>query len=195
MAMSKYDVFELVTHLRKCPDIFLQSSDFFSKEGLNSIALINDTYRMVSNDFLSNDFEIPPQFNVKYINDNHWRAIHISTWLLSDQNFINNPEIKDKLYNFWFEELQSASEYVKFIEWINDEERAEEMVRLLLHCCEIIPHGENQNEAADKLSSLSSVDRHKVLKQSYEAHERIMNIRREMEEKKAREAANVYGRE
>jgi len=195
MDMSKYDVFELATHLRKCPDTFLQSSDFFSKEGLNSIALINDTYRMISNDFLGNDFEIPSQFDVKYINDNHWRAIHISTWLLSDQNFINNPEIKDKLYNFWFEELRLASEYVKFIEWINDEERAEEMVRLLLHCCGIIPHGENQDEATDKLSSLSSVDRHKVLKQSYEAHERIMNIRREMEEKKAREAANVYGRE
>lgn len=195
MAMSKYDVFELVTHLRKCPDAFLVSSDFFSKEGINSIALINDTYRMVSNDFLSNNFEIPSQFNVKYINDNHWRAIHISTWLLSDQNFINNPGIKDKLYHFWFEELQLASEYVKFAEWINDEERAEEMVRLLLHCCEIIPNGESQDEATDKLSSLSSVDRHKVLKQSYEAHERIMNIRREMEEKKAREAANVYGRE
>ena len=27
MPMKKYDVFELVTYLRKCPDIFLKSSD------------------------------------------------------------------------------------------------------------------------------------------------------------------------
>jgi hypothetical protein len=51
------------------------------------------------------------------------------------------------------------------------------MVRLLLHCCEITRR-ENQDEAADKLS-LSSADRQKVLKQSYEAHERIMKIKRD----------------
>ncbi|OXA75690.1 hypothetical protein SAMN05444397_11537 [Flavobacterium aquidurense] len=191
--MSKYDVFELVTHLRKCPEAYLQSSDFFSTEGVNSIALVQDTYRLVTNDFLRNDFNISS--NLGTIDDNHWRAIHISTWLLSNPDFINNPVIEDKLYSFWFIELHKASAYVKCNEWINDDERAEEMVRLLLYCCEIIPFGENQDEAADKLSSLSSVERHKVLKQSYEAHERIMKIKREMEEQKAREAANTYGRE
>lgn len=195
MLMSKYDVFELVTYLRKCPDSFLLSSDFFLEDGVNSVALVCDTCKVVSNDFLRNDFKIPSEFNLKFINDNHWRAIHISTWLLSNKDFVNNPAIEAQLYSFWFVELQLASAYVKFNEWINDDERAEEMVRLLLNCCEITPHGENEEEAADKLSSLSSVDRHKVLKQSYEAHERIMNIKREMAEKKAREAANTYGRE
>lgn len=195
MPMSKYDVFELVTHLRKCPDIYLEPSSLIENEGLNSIALVCDTYRIVCNDFLKKEFKKPSDFNLAYIGDNHWRAIHISIWLLSHRNFINSALIEDKLYNFWFEELSEASLYVKFKEWISDDERAEEMVRLLLDCCEIIPDGENQDEAADKLSSLSSTDRQKVLKQSYEAHERIMNIKREIAEKKAREAANTYGRE
>ena len=195
MPMSKYDVFELVTHLRKCPDIFLKPSSSLENEGLNSVALISDTYRLVCNDFLKKEFKIPSNFDLAYIEDNHWRAIHISIWLLSHPNFKNSALIEDKLYDFWFEELSEASLYVKFKEWISDEERAEEMVRLLLHCCEIIPEGENQDEAADKLSSLSSADRQKVLKQSYEAHERIMRIKKEMAEKKAREAANTYGRE
>jgi hypothetical protein len=195
MPMSKYDIFELVTHLRKCPDIYLEPSSLIESEGLNSIALICDTYRIVCNDFLKKEFKKPNDFNLAYIDDNHWRSIHISLWLLSHRNFINSALIEDKLYNFWFEELSEASLYVKFKEWISDDERAEEMVRLLLHCCKIIPDGENQDEAADKLSSLSSADRQKVLKQSYEAHERIMNIKRAMAEKKAREAANTYGRE
>lgn len=193
--MSKYDVFELFTYLKKCPDTYLQPSDFFLEDGVNSIALICDTYRIVSNDFLKNEFNIPTGSNLKSVDDNHWRAIHISAWLLSHPDFVNSPSIEDKLYHFWFEELVQASRYVKYNEWIADDERAEEMVRLLLHCCEIIPDGENRDEAADKLASLSSVDRHKVLKESYEAHERIMNIKREMAEKKAREAANTYGRE
>jgi hypothetical protein len=193
--MSKYNVFELVSHLRKCPDIFLGASDFIMGDGLNSIALIFDTYRIISNNLLSNDFKIPSDAHLKAIDDNHWRAIHISTWLLSHQDFRDIPNFENKLYNFWFEELHRACAYVKFKDWISDDERAEEMVRLLLKCCEIIPQGENYNEAADKLSSVNSAERYKVLKQSYEANERVMNIQREMAEKKAREAANTYGRE
>lgn len=195
MLMSKYDVFELVTHLRKCPDSYLKPSDFFEEAGLNSIALISDTYRIVSNNFLKKDFKNPTDFDLKLIDDNHWRAIHISTWLLSHQDFVNNPQIENKLYQFWFEELLKATVYVKYNEWISDDERAEEMIRLLLYCCEIMPYGESHNEAADKLSSINSEERYRVLKESYEAHERIMNIQREMAEQKAREAANVYGRE
>ncbi|MEN2399170.1 hypothetical protein GKZ90_0005245 [Flavobacterium sp. MC2016-06] len=193
--MSKYDVFELITHLRKCPDTFLKPSSFTSSEGINSIALICDTYRTVSSKFLNKEFNIPTPDILKPIKDNHWEAIHISTWLLSHPNFINKPSIEDKLRDFWFIELGNASRYVKFKEWISDDERAEEMVRLLLYCCEIVPNGESTNEAADKLSSISSVNRHEVLKNSYEAHERIMRIKREMAEQKAREAANTYGRE
>ncbi len=195
MPMSKYDVFELVTHLRKCPDAYLLSSDFFLADGINSIALVYDTYKVVTNDFLRNEFKVPSHSDLKSVDDNHWRSIHIAAWLLSHQDFINTPAIEDKLYNFWFVELPLASEYVKFNEWISDDERAEEMVRLLLNCCEIVPNGENYDEAADKLSSLSSAERHKVLKQSYEAHERIMSIKKAMAEKAAREAANTYGRE
>ena len=195
MLMSKYDVFELVTHLRKCPEIYLEPSFFLKLEGLNSVALICDTYRIVCNDFLKTEFKIPSDYTLAHLEDDHWRAIHISIWLVSHPNFINNSAIEDKLYNFWFEELSEASLYVKFKEWISEDERAEEMVRLLLKWCEITPNGENRDEAADKLSSLSSADRHKVLQESYHAHERIMKIKREMAEKKAREAANTYGRE
>ena len=177
MPMSKYNVFELVTHVRKCPDIFLKPSSSIENEGLNSVALISDTYRLVCNDFLKKEFKIPSPFNLAHIDDNHWRAIHISIWLLNHPNFIKSAILEDKLYNFWFEELSEASLYVNFKKWICDEERAEEMVRLVLHCCEIIPDGENQEEAADKLSSLSSADRQKVLKQSYQAYERIMKIK------------------
>ncbi|PKH51775.1 hypothetical protein CXF68_14255 [Tenacibaculum sp. Bg11-29] len=193
--MKKYDVFELVTHLRKCPDAFLKSSIFIIEKGINSSALIYDTYRLVNNDFLNNDFNIPGDGDLKGIDDNHWKAIHISIWLLNHHCFANTPSIVDKLYVFWFEELSNTSAYVNFKKWVNDEERAEEMVRLLLKCCEVLPSNENLEEAADKLSSLSSVDRHKVIEDSYNAHERVMKIKKEMAEKKAREAANAYGRE
>ncbi|KAF2336964.1 hypothetical protein [Flavobacterium daemonense] len=193
--MSKYDVFELVAHLRKCPDSYLKPSDFFAEDGLNSLALIADTYRIISNNFLKKDFKNPTNFDLKLIDDNHWRAIHISTWLLCHTDFKNNPQIENKLQKFWFEELLTTTVYVKYNDWISDDERAEEMVRLLLYCCEVMPFGESHNEAADKLASINSAERYKVLKESYEAHERIMNIKREMAEKAAREAANVYGRE
>ena len=69
MPMSKYDVFELVTHLRKCPDIYLEPSSLIENEGLNSIALVCDTYRIVCNDFLKNEFKKPSDFNLAYMED------------------------------------------------------------------------------------------------------------------------------
>lgn len=191
--MPRYDVFELVTHLRTCPDAFLKPSNLTHKDGLDSVALICDTYRVVGHNYLRKEFNLP--INLTRIDDNHWRAIHISTWLLSHKSFSSTHKLEDKLNLFWFKDLSRASEYVNFMQWINDEERAEEMVRLLLNRCDIIPTGEEPDEADDKLASLSSAERHKVLTQSYEAHERIMKIKREMAEKKAREAANTYGRE
>ena len=195
MLMPKYDLFELVTHLKKCPEIFLKPSNLLARDGLDSIALISDTYRMVSAIFLKKELNVPAKINFNSIDDNYWKAIHISCWLLYHHSFRNKPALENKLRLFWFEELYHVTQYVKYKEWITDEERAEEMVRLLLLCFEILPNGESIAEAADKLSSISSVDRQKVLRQSYEAHERIMNIKREMAEKKAREAANTYGRE
>jgi hypothetical protein len=193
--MKIYNVFELVTHLKKCPDVFLKPSIFVDENGINSTALICDTYRLVKQDFLNVEFRIPGTADLKTINDNHWRAIHISIWLLNHSCFVNTPKIADKLYAFWFKDLQNTAAYVNYKKWITDEERAEEMVRLLLKCCDIIPSDESLEQAADKFSSLSSVDRHKVLEESYKAHERIMRIKKEMAEKKAREAANAYGRE
>jgi hypothetical protein len=49
--MPKYNVFELVVHLRKCPDIFLNPSLFTRRDGLDSVALMYDAYRLISNDF------------------------------------------------------------------------------------------------------------------------------------------------
>ena len=193
--MKTYNVFELVTHLRKCPDVFLKPSLFVDENGIDSSALICDTYRTVKHDFLTVEFNIPVTTELEAIDDNHWRAIHISIWLLNHPCFVNNPKISNQLEAFWFTDLLHTAAFVNYKKWINDEERAEELVRLLLKCCEIIPSNESLEEAADKFSSLSSVDRHKVLEESYKAHERIMRIKKEMAEKKAREAANAYGRE
>ncbi|MEO8773502.1 MAG: hypothetical protein ABI371_04140 [Gelidibacter sp.] len=193
--MPRYDVFELVTHLRKCPDAYLKPSNLTHPDGLDSVALICDTYRVINLNFLQKEFKLPYANPLKWKKDNEWRAIHMSAWLLSHKVFLNISKPDEKLFMFWFKDLSDASDYVEADQWINDEERAEEMVRLLLNRCEIIPYGESHEEAADKLSSVSSAERHKVLTQSYEAHERIMQIKREMAEKKAREAANTYGRE
>lgn len=193
--MYNFDVFELITHLRKCTDVFLTPTNFSKVYGLNSIALLCDTYRIVSNDFLQNDFKLPSNFQLAKIDDNHWGAIHISSWLLHHPSFKNVPTVATKLHYFWFEALLETSLYVKFKEWISDEERAEEMVRLLLNCCDILPAGESKEEAIDKLAALDSSERQVVLRQSYDALQRILDIKKKMAEKQAREAANTYGRE
>lgn len=193
--MFDFEVFDLVAHLQKCPDVYLQSSVFINKNGLDSVALLSDTCRFISSDYLKNKFEVFYAVDFDSVNDEHWRTIHISLWLLNYQSFENQPAIENRLKKFWFNDLKLASIFVKHSDWILDEERAEEMVRLLLYQCQILPFGESEEEAADILSSLNSAERHDVLENTYNKHARVMEIKKHMAEKKAREAANTYGRE
>ncbi|MDV7137765.1 hypothetical protein R3X28_02705 [Maribacter sp. TH_r10] len=193
--MPKFDVYEMAGHLMKCPDTFL-AIDVSSVANMNqAIALICDAYRMVSNDFLKSTFNLPAQDHLADITENHWKSMLISCWLLRYKDFVGYPEIAPKLIDFWFKELRVASDYVKAEKWINDEERAEEMIRLALKSFELLPYNENLEEAVDRLSAVSSSGRQEVLKQTNDALERMMEIKRKMAEKKAREAANPYGRE
>jgi len=194
MPMPKFDVYELVGHLMKCPDVFAsQVGD--SEDFTNALALIYDTYRIVANDFFITEFELPNPKECGHLELNHWQSILMSCWLLRHPDFNNLPKIASQLSLFWFQELKIVSRVVSSDKWLKDEERAEEMVRIALKCFELLAAGETLAETADRLTAVSSIARLKILKETNEALERMMEIKRKMAEKKAREAANAYGRE
>ncbi len=188
-------VYNIIDHLKKCPADFLRGSKLLVKNGLHTEALIADAYRKVSGDYLAANFDIPREKALKNYTEDHLIAIHISCWLLHHDYFQGGRERLTGIHQFLFKELETLSEYVKYQKWLEDDDRTEELVRLALKCCKLIPEGETTAEAEDRFDALSTIKRHGVLEKSKEAFERMMEIRRKMEKKKAREAANPYGRE
>jgi hypothetical protein len=79
--------------------------------------------------------------------------------------------------------------------YINDPDRREELARLVLSAFGLRPAGESRAQAQDRLSSISSVERNRVLKASRAAEERARAIREALAKKAAEESADKWTRE
>lgn len=181
---------ELIHHIKRCPSDFLKAPMFKNQGEVYSEALVNDAFRLVSADFAS---PCPVKIQAEKRTPAELSLMQICCWVVSHPVFATVPS--DWFRDFFAEGLKEVAGLVKTEQWIQDEERAEELARMLLQACKIVPAGESVQEAEDRFASVNSVNRMKVIEESRAAAQRAREIRRKMAEKKAREAANVYARE
>lgn len=181
---------ELIHHLKQCPAEFLAPPRRNGKGEIHTEALVNDIGRILSGNLtapqliaLSPEKRSPAELVL----------LQICCWALTHPFFkeIDNGWLQDFLCN----QLTGVAPLVKTELWVKDEERAEELARMILKCSGYIPGGETRDEALDRFDSVNTVKRIQVIKESNAANERAREIRRKMAEDKAREAANVYSRE
>jgi hypothetical protein len=189
------DVYSLMDYLKRCPEEYLQEVNIKAGEMSLTEILIRDTYRKVYGNFNLSDSKLPAVIFMEGLDDNYLQAVHIACWFFSAEEFKGKKPIANKMSLFLFQDLPEVSAFVPYCQWLEDEDRTEEFVRLALKRCMLIPDGETKEEALERLDALDTIKRNKVLQKSNKAFERIIEIRRKMEEAKAREAANVYGRE
>lgn len=189
------EIFNLIYHLKRCPEELLQRFGVDVGEMPQTEIFVKDAYRKVYGDFNIPDSKLPNLPNLLELNENHLFSIHVGCWLFSNSYFNQKPELLPKINTFLYEDLAEVCEFVKYRDWVEDDDRVEEFIRLALKRCEITPAGETAEAASDKLDALDTIKRQQVLNETNESLERIKDIRRKMAEKKAREAANVYGRE
>jgi hypothetical protein len=79
--------------------------------------------------------------------------------------------------------------------YINDVDRRDEFIRVVLNAIGLRPKGESQNQSEDRLQAASSRERNKVLKATRTAQERTRKIRQALAKQKAQEAADKMMRE
>jgi hypothetical protein len=188
-------IYDLFYHLKKCPEDFLLQWENRSMAKPVTEVLVKDLYRKVYGRFDTADRYLPAVERLIAFKDNHLLSIQVACWFFTYDGFLNKPYLLVKISQFLQEDLLLVCELVNHRQWIEDDDRAEEFIRLALKRCDILPAGETKEEASDRLDALDSVKRQSVLKNSNEAIERVLEIRRKMAEQKAREAANAYGRE
>lgn len=188
------ELYALLRHLKNCPNDFLEPGQQAGAKPVTE-ALVYDLFRNVMGNLTASKDTLPDIISSLWAKDeNVYKSINIGVWFLT-QPLFTQPSRVDGIRIFLFDRLPQLCQYVKYQQWIDDEDRAEEFVREALQCCNLFVDGETLAEAQDKLEGLSTIKRQRVLEETNESTERMRAIRQAMAEKKAREAANVYGRE
>jgi hypothetical protein len=122
--------------------------------------------------------------------------IPIVLWLLRDDWFLARPQLAEATWGFLrSDSLTRLANLVRADAIINDPDRREELVRLCLKGLGLVPEGESTLQAADRLTTLDSVERVRVIRQTRQAEARAREIREAMAKKQAQEAAARYSRE
>lgn len=124
------------------------------------------------------------------------RLVPVVLWLLRDPWFVARPQLAEATWKLLkSESLTMLAQLVRPDGIIQDSDRREELVRLCLKGLGLAPEGESAAQAADRLTTLDSVERERVIRQTRQAETRAREIREAMARKRAEEAAARYSRE
>lgn len=125
------------------------------------------------------------------------RCVLITTWLLGDPWFTERPPIEAawSLLTRGPHDLTALAAVVPSPTLVTDEDRREELARRCLAALGLTPEGETDAAATDRLGTLDSVERVRVIAATREAEERAAAVRQAMHEQAAAEAAAKASRE
>lgn len=182
------EIERLLRRLAECPGEFLATAD----AAPDFVAILCDQMRRMTPD---EPPELAPGL-AAIRKDKHapLELIAIACWMFHDDWFLERPETAPGMWKlFGSDALKRLAELVKPAAFVNDADRREELARTGLKALSLVPKGETASVAADRLTALDSVERHRVLKATAAAERRAREIREAMAKKKAQESASRYG--
>lgn len=115
---------------------------------------------------------------------NRLRVILLACWLLHDEAF-RATGVAARALPLLTSSLDELATLVPAEKLVTDPDRREELARLCLHGLGLRPAGEGEAEARDRLTTLSSAERQRVVAAARKAEERAREVREAM----ARQAA------
>ncbi len=126
---------------------------------------------------------------------NRLRLILVATWLLHDQWFRKQERFAKPAEAWLATGLDALAGLVAADLFVTDADRREELARLCLTALDLVPERETGTQAADRLHALGSVQRNRVIQEMKEKERRAREVRKKMQEKRARESAAKANRE
>lgn len=119
----------------------------------------------------------------------------IAAWLLADEAFLRQPIAQATLVQALSAAVSELAQQNDAHHYVHDAERREELARTLLGRVGLLPQGETPAQAQDRLSSISGVERQRLLQASRAAEARAREIRETLARKAAEESADKWTRE
>lgn len=186
---------ESLTHrLAECPAEFLLEPRIGDKGVIHVAALVSDLLCDLGGSPLT--IQDAPAFMPDARNKkNALSTIFVACWLLHDTWFRNQRRLAPAVRTFLSQGLTEIAGLVPAKQFVSDPDRREEFVRLCLKTLGLRPAGETVAQAQDRLATLNSAERERVIREARAAEERAREIRAAMARRAAEEAAARYGSE
>jgi hypothetical protein len=186
----------LTRRLAECPPEFLDEPHIRKKGRVIVPAVVGDLLVELGGSALAPQQTDPlaPE-NDTPKNRNRLRLILIACWLLHDLWFREHKQFADAAFALLSTGLDGAADLTPAGKFVTDPDRREELARLCLKELGLRPAGETVEQAQDRLATLNTAERQRVIKAAREAEERARQIREAMARKAAEEAADKWGRE
>jgi hypothetical protein len=182
----------LLHRLSECPGEFLEVASGKKDDGIDVIAVVCDHMRRMSSE--------PPELKADVLDElrggtpARQALVSVACWLLHDDWFLSRPELAAGMWKLLIsDELTRLSALIRPEKFVSDPDRREELVRVCLRALGLRPQGETLAQAADRLTTLDSAERDRVLRATAAAERRAREVREAMAKKKAQEAASRYG--
>jgi len=188
----------LTRRLAECPADFLAEPRVGASGQVHVAAVVADMLRDLGGPRLSpaqaevfQPRSAPPASGLR-----NWLALVLVTaWLLDDPWFRQGERFGLNIAAFLIDGLQELARLNPAGKFVSDPDRREELVRLSLSRLGLRPAGETPAQAADRLSTISTTERQRVLEAARAAEARARAIREAMAKKAAEEAAAQSSRE
>lgn len=119
----------------------------------------------------------------------------LMSWLLADDAFLASSLARADVLRVLDETAAELALLASTTKYMQDPDRREELVRVVLARLGLRPAGETVEQATDRLSALSATERQRLLQASRAAEARARAIREALVKKAAEESADKWTRE
>lgn len=182
----------LLHHLAECPEEFLREPRIGQKGEIRVQAVIQDLLAAFG---ATTAFDTSRFASTKPQARAFLRLVLVSSWLVSNDWFLSSYRRPEQVYHFLATGLYDLAPLVAAEQFVADPDRREELVRLCLLSLGLRPAGETQAQSDDRLKTLNTVERTRVLKDTEEQRKRAKLLREQMKKQAAEEAAAKVSRE
>ncbi|MFQ5570261.1 MAG: hypothetical protein ACE5G0_11340 [Rhodothermales bacterium] len=174
--------------LQECPAAFLEEPQIGTGGVVSVAAVVADLLRTLADDYQLRPDTAP--FRAKSAKTrNRLRLILITSWLLHDAWFREQDGLAKPVAKLLAHDLDALALLVDAGQFVTDPDRREELARYCLSRLGFRPKGETKAQAEDRLTTLDSVERARVVRETKAAQERARKIREEMRRQRERERA------
>jgi hypothetical protein len=171
---------DLVRRLAETPDDFLAEPLIGSKGSVPVAAVVSDMVFALGGGPLTSAQVKTFKGNDDKIQRNRLGITLIACWLLYDPWFQDQNSLSNLALEFLVSSVNELAPVTQAKKFVNDPERREELARLCLKDLGFRPAGETIAQAQDRLNTLSSVERQRVVRAARVAEDRAHAIREEM---------------